>query len=36
LRSAARAGIATAIDDGFILARVARPLRHERASAVRW
>ena len=36
LRSEARAGIATAIDDGFLLAHVARPLPHERASAVWW
>jgi hypothetical protein len=36
LRSAARDGIATDIDDGFLLAHVAHPMRHERASAVGW
>jgi hypothetical protein len=33
---AARAGIAFDIDDGFLLAHVACPLPHERASAVWW
>ncbi|MGA2435420.1 MAG: hypothetical protein ABSG25_09050 [Bryobacteraceae bacterium] len=36
MRSAALAGIAMEIEDGFLLAHVARPLPHERASPFRW